>query len=226
MQDVAGEGRTILFVSHSMPAMQNLCHNGLVLSSGGVEFYGSINEAVQHYMSMVTAPQDAVADLTEAKGRFGTGEIRLQRFWIEDALGQITQSIPTGSSCSLVMEYEVVDGQPRRDIAMSVHINTITGAPVSLIHTKMLNQNFDLVPPHGYIRLNLPKLPLTVGRYSIDLNLSTYAGHTYADYIRNAAVFDIEEGDFYGTGFGGNTGAPVLLNASWALDELSGKLVK
>jgi hypothetical protein len=120
----------------------------------------------------------------------------------------------------LVVEYISKNGTSRRDVAMSIVINTIMGTPVSLINTYMLNQDFPSAPARGYIRFEVPKLPLTAGRYIVDLNLATHAGHTYADFVKSAAAFDVSDGDFYGTGRPGNPGAPVMLEGKWQLDEV------
>ena len=68
MQDVAsGEGRTVLFVSHNMGAVKNLCKTGIVLKNGMVNFRGTAEEAVNHYIEKnidhfvtrkVIAPED------------------------------------------------------------------------------------------------------------------------------------------------------------------------
>ena len=52
MKDVAkGEGRTVLFVSHNMPAVKNLCTRGVVLENGGLAFDGTTEEAVNYYLN-------------------------------------------------------------------------------------------------------------------------------------------------------------------------------
>lgn len=55
MQDVSkGEGRTVLFVSHNMAAVRSLCQKGVVLKDGMMEFYGTAEEAVGHYLNQST----------------------------------------------------------------------------------------------------------------------------------------------------------------------------
>jgi len=49
MSDVAKEGRTVLFVSHNMGAVSNLCSRAIVLSKGSVDFDGVTSDAIQHY---------------------------------------------------------------------------------------------------------------------------------------------------------------------------------
>ncbi len=50
MKDVAGQGRTVLFVSHNLQAVSNLCTAGLVLNKGRVEANGSIEDSVKTYI--------------------------------------------------------------------------------------------------------------------------------------------------------------------------------
>lgn len=49
MQDVAGRGRTVLFVSHNMAAVASLTSRAIILSKGGVVFDGPTSEAIHHY---------------------------------------------------------------------------------------------------------------------------------------------------------------------------------
>ncbi|WP_433833683.1 ABC transporter ATP-binding protein [Flavobacterium anhuiense] len=52
MQDISkGEGRTVLFVSHNMPAVRSLCTRGLILENGKTVFQGNINESVDYYLN-------------------------------------------------------------------------------------------------------------------------------------------------------------------------------
>lgn len=51
MEAVAGNGRTVLFVSHNMTAVQNLCQKGLVLRHGVASFHGPVQEAIHQHLS-------------------------------------------------------------------------------------------------------------------------------------------------------------------------------
>lgn len=51
MQDVAGKGRTVIFVSHDLVAVKQLCKNGIFLSKGNVEYIGSIDKVIDKYIS-------------------------------------------------------------------------------------------------------------------------------------------------------------------------------
>ena len=51
MQDISqGGGRTVLFVSHNLPSVRSLCHNGIVLANGQIDYVGTANACVDHYV--------------------------------------------------------------------------------------------------------------------------------------------------------------------------------
>ncbi len=50
MEDVSKHGRTVLFVSHNMTAVQNLCSKGIVLKNGSISYNGQIEQVVHHYL--------------------------------------------------------------------------------------------------------------------------------------------------------------------------------
>ena len=77
MQDVAGQGRTVLFVSHNMGAILQLTTSGVVLSNGKTSFIGETNAAVQHYSSQ-SQTEELVYEV-EHKKRIWTGsqEVKL-----------------------------------------------------------------------------------------------------------------------------------------------------
>ena len=72
MQEVAGQGRTVLFVSHNLAAVKNLCTRGFVLNSGSIVFDGSVGQALQMYQGMLEAPPD-----TNSNKRFQVSNIRI-----------------------------------------------------------------------------------------------------------------------------------------------------
>lgn len=214
ISEISKTGRTVLFVSHSMPAVQSLCEKAMVLSAGKMIYLGDIKHAVELYEQASDVPSNKV-DLTQGVQRTGDGAMKLKRFWIEDASGKPLDALSTGQSCVLAVEYESADGEPKSDVSMSIHFNASTGLCLSLVNMNMLNQIIPKAPPKGVILLRIPRLPLAAGRYVVDLNLSTHGGQTYSDFIKSAVGLDVADGDFYGTGRSSNTGAAMMIDASW-----------
>src|SRR4051812_4999675 len=85
MQDVGRQGRTVLFVSHNMPALQSLCRRGGLPPNGRVTADAPINDAVRDYLT--TFESSASVDLTARTDRTGLGAVRLVRVDVGDGDG-------------------------------------------------------------------------------------------------------------------------------------------
>jgi lipopolysaccharide transport system ATP-binding protein len=217
MGEVAKQGRTVLFVSHAMSAVQNLCGSAMVLAQGRIKFYGETELAIKQYLADGES-QAGMCDLSGIQNRSGSGVTRLTRFWVEDSRAAQVATVVSGESCSLVVEYDSVKDCYRRDVYLSITIHTLMGMPVSVIDTTMLGQNFETTPPKGRIRYEIPKLPLTAGRYVVDLHLGMHNGYEMMDVVKGAAGFDVCDGDFYGSGYAGNHRAPAMIEGRWSLE--------
>ena len=83
MQEVTrSEGRTVLFVSHSMGTIQSLCARGLVFDAGKIVFDGKARDAISHYFS--TTKPTASSESMEERERIGDGTARIRSLWFED----------------------------------------------------------------------------------------------------------------------------------------------
>jgi lipopolysaccharide transport system ATP-binding protein len=107
MQDVGQEGRTVLFVSHNMPAITRLCRRAILLEEGEVTMNGSSHHVVSTYLR----PQNGTTaeirwpDPKKAPG----GEIaKLIAVRVKTEDGQITDVIDIRQSFIIEMEYEVI----------------------------------------------------------------------------------------------------------------------
>ena len=71
MQDVSkGEGRTVLFVSHNMATIRQLCKTGILLENGCVKIQGEINKVVDTYLKETTITKDLFLDNVTHKSQY------------------------------------------------------------------------------------------------------------------------------------------------------------
>src|SRR6185369_6693561 len=87
MQGIAKEGRTVLFVSHNMAAVQHLCNRVIVLESGKISFAGETKEGVNHYFKTVSGESNynpAKVDLMSHQGRSANYKPILQSLEFSD----------------------------------------------------------------------------------------------------------------------------------------------
>ena len=77
MKDVSqGQGRTVLFVSHNMASVKNLCKTGILLKNGMIDYMGDIDSTINRYLRIDS--HDEATPLHERKDRKGTGVAKFE----------------------------------------------------------------------------------------------------------------------------------------------------
>jgi lipopolysaccharide transport system ATP-binding protein len=107
MGNVAGEGRTVLFVSHNMPAVKNLCHRTILLDKGRIIEDGATQKVVQYYLGsgVHTLAERKWDDIKSAPG----GDVvRLHAVRAKNSRGEITSEFNIQEPIYVEMEYRVL----------------------------------------------------------------------------------------------------------------------
>lgn len=196
MGDVAGEGRTVLFVSHNMAAVQGLCSRACLLSDGQIVGDGSPRNIVQRYLAEIssTAPQC----LDERTDRQGTGEIRFVAVSIVNSEGRPIESALCGQDIGIVVSYRSRHNKPVHRV--DIHATFFTDLDQFMFNcsSEAASNGFDVLPSEGQIVCHIPELPLAPGNYVFTL-FSTVSG-VIADWISGAGTLHVAAGDYFGTG--------------------------
>ena len=195
MQDVSTkDGRTILFVSHNMAAVQNLCSNLIVLKNGTIDYKGYVEKGINNYLS--TIKQNNSIDLSLRKDRLG-GEIF--KFVAVDAFSgspeQKTQP-QTGNKLFIKAYYKAQ--QELENILVRIIIATEQGDVRFVCNNFHSSQAFSKISKEGYFICTVPKLGLIDGNYSI--HLKCVSNKEIVDEIEYTTTFHVTGGDFYQTG--------------------------
>jgi homopolymeric O-antigen transport system ATP-binding protein len=195
IQNVAtGEGRTVLFVSHNMNAVQRLCSHGVFLNDGAIVAKGGAAEIVTKYLSALstaTASSGDWLDLRDAD-RFGTGEVRfLSIRYGTDGEAAAGRLYPDGSvDFSLVVESD----EAKIVGSVAVTFYSLDGAKLVNADTISLGKVVELTAGRSEIRLRINQLHLNPGNYVLGLYLASPHGLVF-DHIQSTcevAVVEIE----------------------------------
>lgn len=137
-------GRTILFVSHNMSAIQRLCTRTVLLEKGGVAMVGDTRKVVEHYLSRDTK---AKGEISFSRTPHKSVEIRKVR--IVDAHGQTTPDLDVNHPFSIEVEYNL-----RKDLKLDniveIIIKDINDSPILQIFDVDTNKDFFQNRPRGY----------------------------------------------------------------------------
>ncbi len=212
MENVANIGRTVLFVSHNMPAIHNLCSRLIVLNEGNMIFDGSVAEGIEIYNDLML--ENSQQPLAERLDRQGSGDVKIESFDILNRKGSAVQRLITGEDYIFRFGFRSkIKKVDRIDFAFGVRdsMNRLifrNSTAESGIDTP---DNFSST---GFFHCAVPRFPLTKGKYFIRFHLSING--VESDYITGgyAALFEVTEGDYFKTGKI-NTLAPIVIPHKW-----------
>ena len=114
--EVASEGRTVLFVSHNMGAVLRLCNRGIVLSSGEVAYEGSASDAVDNYLSF--GEKSAISTFDDVDVPFYISSVRLM-----NNQGIAATRFPLGSNISIELTTITKEKLPPSHINITCYFN-------------------------------------------------------------------------------------------------------
>jgi lipopolysaccharide transport system ATP-binding protein len=214
MNDVAHQGRTVLFVSHNMSAIQSLCTLGLVLHCGTLGHVGDLATAVAEYLSDNSAGMDGEVDLAEHPSRSRGGPRWLRKLTLLGESGGPTARFPASGALRAVISIHPVRtlSDPRVAIAIEDRYGRRIGTTASffgIANAGKFDKPFDA-------SVRLPRLGLGAGRYLLSVSVAE-SGSGLLDAVENAMTFDVDWDNSYPTGeryepvFG-----PVILDGDWS----------
>ncbi len=222
MGDVAKEGRTVLFVSHNMAAIDNLCPRSVLLEQGNTMADSKTRNVIDLYLQKVLEPGTSNKPLSERADRSGDGRVRFTSFHIEDTNRKPIRRARSGSDLVLVFGFECCSANQLKnvDIGFSIH-STLTNQTLAVLYSSYLNVVFECIPKRGFFRCKLERFPFAAGRYRIGARITVNG--IEADWPRDGiGVVEVEQGDFYGTGRAGFSGdVPFMLDGVWHAIEPS-----
>jgi lipopolysaccharide transport system ATP-binding protein len=180
MKEVAGEGRTILFVSHNMDAVQRLCNKGILLNKGKLVMDGDINSVCNRYMQTFSEGQ-AWYDYPEPSDTAGF----IYRMQVENMEGKPVQEVMIGENFQVRVYFQLKKSLD--DVVIAVGISTLMDQPIRTTWSHPANSTegeYEAVFTND-------GLQLADGQYKLTLGLSQQKRVLH--YIDNAGVLAISE---------------------------------
>jgi lipopolysaccharide transport system ATP-binding protein len=209
MQDVSSkQGRTILFVSHNMAAVESLCGSAILLAHGRNVTHGKTSVVVQAYLRDMS--RASTTPLDQRTDREGSGDARFVSLTLEGPNGSHVSAFQCGTEATLHLVVENRTKGELRDFRVALGIDDEMGQRVALLDTMLVGAHMSGISPgRRNVHVVIPKMALMPGRYRLTL-YATING-IVADWIKDAAIVDVESGDYYGTGHMPEHGQGMLL---------------
>jgi lipopolysaccharide transport system ATP-binding protein len=218
MDNLRDKGKTILFVSHNMAAVEHLCSRAIWIENGQVKLDGNPREVIGAYMESFAVDQQARIDVGSIQARAGNGEARFTAIEFLTREGEPLKLLRSGEGMTIRLHYSAK--APLVHPIFVFRIDTELGTKLTEMNTWATDYEIPLIPPGpGYLDLEVEFLNLLPGRYPISLALAGQWPTCY-DRLDHCAMLDVEPSDFYKTGKGIERGfGLIFLPYKWRLKE-------
>jgi lipopolysaccharide transport system ATP-binding protein len=204
MGGVAKQGRTVIFVSHNMAAVEALCSSGLLLDRGAVVAAGQISEVLGSYDQAIAST--LTESLASRADRRGDGRLRVV---------SIEAVMRTGADSEIRLRY--VAASSLSNVEMQVNLYSANREAVAQLGNGFTGQAFEHLPPTGTIVCKLPNSAVMPGTYTVDI-YCTVTG-IVADWLSDAAELVVAEGAYFPSGKLPLAGyGHVIVAQDWAVE--------
>jgi lipopolysaccharide transport system ATP-binding protein len=197
MNEVSKTGRTVLFVSHNMATVARLCPRAMMLSQGRLVADGPAEEVISKYLLEGYASSET--PLADRRDRVGNGRVWMQDARLLDSNGNATDHPASGQPLRLQVRYHC-PGPEQPTEADFVALCTRDEVHQFVLSNAMSSAESLRLHESGVIELEIPALPLTEGTYSLEMLICSPGHEETYDAVSNAVVFDVIDGDFFGSG--------------------------
>jgi lipopolysaccharide transport system ATP-binding protein len=218
MEDVATrEGRTVLFVSHQMAAIEKLCQRAFLLERGKLSFIGSQSEAISQYVSTLSTQ---FASLRERKDRKGSGEVQVVEIEITDESGNALSKVPCGRNTKIHLKFEAKPHFRASGLTVGIVCRNQLNVPLFQLNSIITGKDFgDVLPLKGAFVCWIKSFPLMPSTYNLDYSIMKN-GREYIDNLSSSIPIHVIPGDFFGTGKLPNSNlSTFLVSGQWSLES-------
>lgn len=222
MEQVSRQGRTVIFVSHQLTMVENLCTRTVLLSDGQVEFDGPTKEGLRRYVdgASVTPDGGATIDLWSRPRAQGYRRA-LRTLEILDGAGNPLHSgVQVGDPLRLRLTIELEE--PTEQVDVGIGFDSVMGTRICGVST-MYRPPFEHAERDSLQTLEcmIPKINLLPGEYRITCALAV-RGRSI-DLLTDATRLTVLTRDYYGTGRMPTTGY-YIVDHEWKFSTASNSL--
>jgi lipopolysaccharide transport system ATP-binding protein len=199
MSQVATElGRTVLFVSHNMIALQAICDRALLLKTGAVFAEGAPDELIRMYLTSASAPSFKIVQLEHHQMRRNSRCPALKCVWLENAKGEKSTTFAMGDTLRVVVQFSA--DEDMKNPGFGFGFEDEHGQRLFSFNSYMDPRTAFLAEARqGTATLIIERLPLLAGAYHISLSIVQRESE-WVDYVERAIQFSVEPYNIYSTG--------------------------
>jgi lipopolysaccharide transport system ATP-binding protein len=217
MSQVAGDGRTIIFVSHNMPSVAALCQTGVWLSDGRIAAHDEVARVLESYLSASTATSTdrAAGVLYSSATAQSNASPRILRVEMLDGEGHMTTVFDHAASMHIRLTIAVRPGE--RDVAALVYLCSSDGRKLAKFETDPNKVRIQGIGDSIVVACSIAAVPLLPGQYSLSCGIAEY-GVRILELLEDLGPFTIAASEAVLSLTGRYPEGVITLAHTWALD--------
>lgn len=190
-----GQGRTVLFVSHNMASVIQLCNKGVVLTNGNISFHGAVDNAIQKYLKTNTNNSQTV--LSDWANRQGSGLYRITEMKLISN-EKVSCEIPLGER--VIISIKIKNLKKSKDslrIVLGIYNSSIEGFlrfDTKATNSEVITKGDDLL-----IKCIINE-PINIRPDAYTVNAAIFLNDELVDYVVSGLKFNVLNFDYFGTG--------------------------
>lgn len=183
------EGRTILFVSHNLDAVESLCSKAILLIDGKSTYFDKTSDAINAYTANILTFENPVS-FENIKGFGDMCGGRLLKLGVFNAEGTPSNSFPMWDKMYITLEVDIESANIGWQI--SIVITDKSQKVVSILNNEWNGSNLNLTVGRNIVKVSIPKIDLFPGTYSLT-PMIRQEGLLSTHKINNALSFEVKE---------------------------------
>jgi lipopolysaccharide transport system ATP-binding protein len=217
MREVGRSGRTIVFVSHNMAAVTNLCTRAVLLVDGRVAADGDPQQVAEQYLAAQADGDRADYDLAQSPLRRAGRTPVLRRLQLRNGQEQATSRIPCGGA--VLLDFALDFPRPVQAPQLRVDVDNGWGQRVCSVATHLSATALPALEGPCRVRCTVPELALVPGTYTLSLSVGVLHEKPL-DQLEQAVTVEVLPHDFYGSGRMPTHGiGQFLVRSQWSVNN-------
>jgi lipopolysaccharide transport system ATP-binding protein len=214
MGDIANrEGRTVLFVSHNIAAVKQMCNKGLFLANGRPLSFGKVSDVIDLYAQKGGNIIGSEVFFNDKTVREGNQKLVFEWLRLKNKNGQLTQEYSLGDDIEFHFKVKNISQNQKVEFAIQI----ITTDDIPLFHMMCRDSNFNdtLIDTEQEFSVVLKDIRLFPDTYRINITAASTTGHEVLDHINGATSFQIVDGGSYTTRNLPRVAGVFFMNPEW-----------
>jgi lipopolysaccharide transport system ATP-binding protein len=221
MGEVAEQGRTVLFVSHNMAAIDQLCQRAVLLSGGRLVRDGDCSSVISEYLSLGAEKGPCpVVEASQVEWRSGKGDgAKITKVELEDADGYPSACFAIGAPIRVNIHVNIPE--QASNLIVGMEVKSASGVPLLNLRNDSQNVQFGPYndPTEIVFTITLPGLPFYPGIYTLEPWVAKMGVRT--DHWHNSIRIALEsQGHYESERFIQDGRGVVLMDCKWE-DQIS-----